>query len=83
MINKNMDNDVCFLNVNIGSLSKLISLLEQLIVLYGTLLDKTGICETKLNKNSNVNSLFLNGYAGVKNYTLKICQYIHSDQYYF
>ena len=60
--NKNIDNELSFLHVNIRSLTKNVSLLEELLFSYKILPDIIGISETKLNKNSNINSILLNGY---------------------
>ena len=60
---KEVDNDFSFLHLNIRSLSKNISLLEELILSYKISPSIIGVCETKLNKNVDLDSIQLNKYT--------------------
>ena len=57
-----MGNELSFLHVNIRSLTKNISLLEELLISFKISPDIVGICETKLNKNTNISSVLLHTY---------------------
>ena len=64
------------------------------MALYGILPNVIGVCETKLNENSNFNPLFLNGYTfhfvnsvsnvgGVRLYVKKIINIFTQIRSYF
>ena len=57
------DNSLTFLHINIRSLSKNKSLLEELMCSCNIFPDIIGICETKLNKNSNIDLISLKNYS--------------------
>ena len=57
------DKNLTFLHVNIRSLSKNKSLLEELMSSYNIFPDIIDVCETKLNKNSNIYLLSLENYS--------------------
>ena len=61
--NKAVNKELSFLHVNIRSLSKNISLLEELMTSYRMLPDIIGICETKLNNNNILDLIMLNKYS--------------------
>ena len=60
---KNINNGLSFLHLNIRSLLKNISLLEELMILYKITPNIIGVCETKLNENINLDSILLNNYT--------------------
>ena len=62
LINKDFKSSLSFLHINIRSLNKNKSQLEELMSSYKIIPDIIGISETKINKKTNTNFLSLTGY---------------------
>ena len=60
---KNINNGLSFLHLNIRSLLKNVSLLEELMISYKITPNIIGVCETKLNENINLDPILLNNYT--------------------
>ena len=60
---KDINNGIRFLHLNINSLAKNISLLEELMIHYKITPSITRVCGTKLNKNINLDSILLKKYS--------------------
>ena len=60
---KNINNGLSCLHLNIRSLLKNVSLLEELMISYKITPNIIGVCETKLNENINLDPILLNNYT--------------------